>query len=103
MANTAGSITDLNACTSPDGTDQFLLSSNVSGNAVSMKISANTLLSNTANVSVLCTVLTISTNAAPASNTSPPAGTPNNSIWSDGSYLYYWNGTKITRAVLNDF
>lgn len=102
MANTAKAISELQACTNPQLTDYLLISSNTAGNVQSKLVQVDHLMSNTSANVVSCAVLKITQNTAPSNNTTPPVNV-NNSIWSDGDYIYYYNGTTIKRAALSDF
>lgn len=104
MANTAKVMTDYSACTAPALTDIVLGTSNLSGNAVTVKISIDNLYSNSAANLISCKIVSISESSTPANSADVPAGanTPN-SLWSDGDYIYYYDGTSITRAALSSF
>lgn len=106
MANNATAISGLSACTSPAATDFIMISSNTAANVQSMYVTANTLLNNTAaNVAtniMTCNNIVVTGNSTPANNTD--VGTRvTGSIWADGTYLYYYNGTEIKRATLSTF
>lgn len=106
MANNAVKISDLAACTNPQSTDLLVLSSNVSGNTISLSVSTNNLFNNTsANLSInvaTTATLVVTGNGTPANNTDNDSRA-NGAIWSDGNYIYYWNGTEIKRAALSTF
>ena len=102
MANTAKAISELTACTNPQLTDYLLISSNTGGNTQSRLVTVDHIFSNSSANVVSCAVLKITENTTPSDNTTPPRAV-NNSIWSDGDYIYYYNGTTIKRAALSDF
>jgi len=106
MANNATKIANLVACSTPAATDLLALVSNVAGNAWTQSVTANVLFHNTAanvsmNVATFATI-TITGNSTPSTNTDN-ASRANGSIWSDGAYIYHWNGTRVTRATLATF
>ena len=106
MANNATKISGLNAQTAPVADDVFVIVSNTAGNAVTMKVSANTLLNNTAaNIAtnvMSANTIAVSGNSTPANNSD--AGTrPAHSIWADGTYMYYYDGATIKRMTLDTF
>lgn len=106
IANNAIKISALTACTNPQSTDLLVLVSNTAGNATSLSITANNLLGNTAaNVTsnvVSATTLVITGNSTPANNIDNDSRATG-SIWADGTYIYYWNGTVISKATLAVF
>jgi hypothetical protein len=97
MANNVQSVANLNPCTAPTSADSLLMSSNVSGNAVSMRVSVPDILSNSS-IAVGSTM-----NTTPSNSTTVPTGVKTGSIWSDGTYIYYYNGTEIKRVELSTF
>ena len=108
MANNAKTFAQYTACTNPKSTDILVITSNVSGNAVTMQLSVNNLLSNsssidiTANV-VVANVYVIVENTTPANSADLPPSVPLNGLWSDGTYLYFYDGVSVKRAQLNTF
>lgn len=99
-------VTALSAQTAPVAADELMIVSNTAGNAVSMRVDLGVLYANAAaNVSVnvaTTATLVVSGNSTPANNTdndSRPAG----SIWADGTYMYYYDGTEIKRLTLSTF
>jgi hypothetical protein len=106
MANGAIAISALNACTTPAATDALVLASNTAGNTVTMQVSVNNVFNNaaanlTVNV-VTGSTLVVTGNSTPANNTDNDSRA-NGAIWADGSFVYYWDGTTITRATLSAF
>jgi len=106
LANNAKTITQLNACTAPQSTDFVVIVSNTSGEAETMYATTNNLFNNaSANVTVNVVTgatLVITGNSTPANNTDN-SNRPNNAIWTDGDFIYMWNGTEIKRAALSTF
>ena len=106
MPNNSVKITALSAQTAPVAADEMVIVSNTSGNAVTMKVDLGVLYANAAsNVSVnvaTTATLVVSGNSTPANNTDNDSR-PTGSIWADGTYIYYWNGTEIKRATLSTF
>ena len=103
MANTAKPITAFAACSAPSLTDVILGVSNVSGNAVTVQITIDDLMSNSAANVISGRIITLSETTTPANSTDLSAGIVQNSLWSDGDYVYYYDGTAIKRAALTSF
>jgi len=104
MANSAIRIANLSSCSSPAATDSFAIES--AGDANVQQLSISVLLGNSAaNITTqvaTSNTLVVSGNSTPANNAdndSRPAG----SIWADGTYIYYYDGTEIKRVTLNTF
>ena len=112
MANNSKTFAQYTPCTAPVAADILVITSNVSGNAVTMQLSVKNLLSNssqdisstnvTSNI-VSTQILVINETRTPANSADLAANTLQNSIWSDGNYIYYYNGTDIKRAALTTF
>ena len=103
MANTAKPISAFAACTAPALTDIVLGVSNVSGNAVTVQITVDSLMSNSAANVISGRIVSLSENTTPANSSDLSAGIVANSLWSDGDYVYFYNGTTIKRAALTSF
>ena len=106
MANNAIKISELNACSAPAATDRLVLVSNVAGQATSLSVSIDVALGNsaanvTSNVVTGATVV-ITDDSTPSNNTDN-GGRANGAIWADGNFIYYWDGTAITRSTLSSF
>ena len=101
MANNAIYVGSLTPCTNPQGSDRLVIVSNTNANVQNVTIS--NFLSNTSNVVQTVEVLNITENSTPANNTDIPTGVVSGGLWSDGTYLYYYNGTEIKRVTLNTF
>lgn len=107
MATNEKTITELVACTNPQATDVFILSSNVAGNTLSLKVTSNDMFNNTSvnlttNVAT-ANIMVITGNTTPANNTDIPTGAANGAIWSDGSYVYVNVSGEIKRVALSTF
>jgi len=102
MPNNAISISDLNACTAPASTDLLVLASNVAGNAETLNVVVDDLFNNSSVNSASFASIAITSNTTPANNTDN-AGRPAHSIWSDGTYVYSYDGTEIKRLTLTTF
>ena len=106
MANNSVKISAQNACTAPEANSFLVLVGNTAGTNTSYKVTLNNLYINAAanlsiNVGTTKTIV-VTGNTTPANNTdnsSRPAG----SIWSDGSYIYYYDGAAIKRTALSSF
>ena len=112
MANNSKTFAEYTPCTQPVAADILVITSNVSGNAVTMQLSVENLLSNstqdittdTLNANVVNTTsISVSTNVTPANSTDLRPGIIANMLWSDGNFVYYYDGTSITRAALTTF
>lgn len=112
MANNSKTFAEYTPCTSPIAADILVITSNVSGNAVTMQLSVENLLTNstqavetsnvTANV-VSTPALLVTTNITPANSADLQPGIYTNSIWADANYIYHYDGTNIKRAALTTF
>jgi hypothetical protein len=106
LANNAVKTTDFVACTTPTSSDLIILVQNTAGNATTVSCTTNVFFNNTAanvsmNVATFAT-LAVTSNTTPANNTDT-ASRPTGSIWADGTYIYFYNGTEIKRSALSTF
>jgi hypothetical protein len=107
MATNDKRISNTSACNVVAPSDLFWMSANVAGNATSYSVNTTILFSNsqanlTTNIAT-ANIMVITGNATPANNADLPTGAANGALWSDGSYIYYYNGTEIKRVALSTF
>ena len=121
MANNSLYIGNLTACSNPQVDDKLVIISNTNANvqnvtidnfftnASGVSITANNLTAtvvtgNTLNANITNTnIIVVSTNTTPANSSDLSPEILPNSIWSDGTYLYYYNGATIKRVLITTF
>jgi hypothetical protein len=72
-------------------------------NANVQNVSLTDFHANSTDTDLVVRTISVSTNNTPANNTDIPTGVVSGGLWSDGTYLYYYNGTEIKRVTLNTF
>lgn len=100
---TSKKVTDLTAANSASSTDLLYIVTDVSGTPTSKKITANNFFNSNSSAKfatvtaanilanggvVAANSVMISYNIAPTSNTDVPSGMANNTMWTDGNYIY---------------
>lgn len=101
MANNAIYVGSLTDCTNPQPADKLVIVSDTNANV--QNVSLTDFYSNSSNIVQTVEVLNITGNSTPANNTDIPTGVLDGGLWSDGTYIYYYNGTEIKRVTLNTF
>ena len=108
---TSKKLTQATAASSVLGTDIMYVVVDPGGTPASRKVTVKALLESnaTANVNVnghitavnrvIANSFTVSYNTTPASASAVPSGFSNNTIWSDGSYLYVVTGASALKRV----
>lgn len=106
MANNATKISELNACTTPEANAVLAVVGNTASNNTTFKVEVDKLFSNAAanaSFQVLTALTFVCTGNTPANSSDANGHVVNNSIWSDGDYVYVLSGGTVKRAALSTF